>query len=67
MRATASEEEYNDTCERICMYQALLLKRDFTSAEPFKKCVTDITEIKAKVTVQVRMNLKLMYKYIIKT
>ena len=25
-----------------------LLKRDFTSAEPFKKCVTDITEIKAK-------------------
>ena len=25
-----------------------LLKRDFTSAEPLKKCVTDITEIKAK-------------------
>lgn len=25
-----------------------LLKRDFTSAEPFKKCVTDITEIRAK-------------------
>ena len=25
-----------------------LLKRDFTSAEPFKKCVTGITEIKAK-------------------
>ena len=25
-----------------------LPKRDFTSAEPFKKCVTDITEIKAK-------------------
>ncbi len=25
-----------------------LLKRDFTSAEPFKKCVTDIIEIKAK-------------------
>jgi len=25
-----------------------LLKRDFTSEEPFKKCVTDITEIKAK-------------------
>ena len=25
-----------------------LLKRDFTSAEPLKKCVTDITEIKAE-------------------
>ena len=25
-----------------------LLKRDFTSAEPLKKCVTDITELKAK-------------------
>lgn len=25
-----------------------LLKRDFTYAEPLKKCVTDITEIKAK-------------------
>ena len=25
-----------------------LLKRDFTSVEPLKKCVTDITEIKAK-------------------
>ena len=25
-----------------------LLKRDFTSAEPLRKCVTDITEIKAK-------------------
>lgn len=25
-----------------------LLKRDFSSDEPFKKCVTDITEIKAK-------------------
>ena len=25
-----------------------LLKRDFTSAEPLKKCITDITEIKAK-------------------
>lgn len=25
-----------------------LLKRDFTSAEPLEKCVTDITEIKAK-------------------
>lgn len=25
-----------------------LLKRDFTSAQPLKKCVTDITEIKAK-------------------
>ena len=25
-----------------------LLKRDFTSTEPLKKCVTDITEIKAK-------------------
>lgn len=25
-----------------------LLKRDFTAAEPLKKCVTDITEIKAK-------------------
>ena len=25
-----------------------LLKRDFTSAEPLKKCVTDMTEIKAK-------------------
>ncbi len=25
-----------------------LLKRDFTSAKPLKKCVTDITEIKAK-------------------
>lgn len=25
-----------------------LLRRDFTSAEPLKKCVTDITEIKAK-------------------
>ena len=25
-----------------------LLKRDFTSSEPLKKCVTDITEIKAK-------------------
>ena len=25
-----------------------LLKRDFQSDEPFKKCVTDITEIKAK-------------------
>ena len=25
-----------------------LMKRDFTSAEPLKKCVTDITEIKAK-------------------
>ena len=25
-----------------------LLKRDFTSAEPMKKCITDITEIKAK-------------------
>ena len=25
-----------------------LLKRDFTSREPLKKCVTDITEIKAK-------------------
>lgn len=25
-----------------------LLKRDFTSAEPLKKCVTDITEIKVK-------------------
>ena len=25
-----------------------LLKRDFTSEEPLKKCITDITEIKAK-------------------
>ena len=25
-----------------------LLKRDFTAAAPLKKCVTDITEIKAK-------------------
>jgi putative transposase len=25
-----------------------LLKRDFTSAEPLEKCVTDITEIKSK-------------------
>ncbi len=25
-----------------------LLKRDFNSSEPLKKCVTDITEIKAK-------------------
>ena len=25
-----------------------LLKRDFTSGEPLKKCITDITEIKAK-------------------
>ena len=25
-----------------------LLKRDFTAATPLKKCVTDITEIKAK-------------------
>ena len=25
-----------------------MLKRDFTSEEPLKKCITDITEIKAK-------------------
>lgn len=28
-----------------------LLKRDFHSAEPLKKCVTDITEIKAKLVI----------------
>ena len=96
MRAIASEDECNDTCGQIRMYQALLLKqpegiripgertvyramkeiglshrpkrkpngitkadrearkfddllkRDFTSDKPLKKCVTDITEIRAK-------------------
>lgn len=96
MCAIASEDERDDTYGRICVYQALLLKRpeglhvpsertvycvmekiglshrpkrkpngitkadrearksedllkrDFTSTEPLKKCVTDMTEIKTK-------------------
>lgn len=34
--------------DREAMKSDNLLKRDFRSAEPLQKCVTDITEIKAK-------------------
>lgn len=34
--------------DREAMKSDDLLKRDFTSDAPLKKCVTDITEIKAK-------------------
>ena len=48
MRAIHEEDVCNDMygCKR--MYQALLLKRNFQAEKPLEKCVTDITEIKAK-------------------
>ena len=62
MRVIHAEDECNDTYGRIRMYQALLLtkadreerksddllKREFKADKPLEKCVTDITEIKAK-------------------
>ena len=59
MQEICNEDPCNDTYGRMRMYQALqldreamksddLLKRDFRSDEPLKKCITDITEIKAK-------------------
>ena len=38
----------NTKADREAMKSDNLLKRDFRSDEPLKKCITDITEIKAK-------------------